>query len=362
MGKTFKPTVLVAAAVGSFVVGCAALLGIGLVISRRPDPGPPGPGPSAPPPPAPAAETRPESVPIARLPLPPAGPAQGPPPALDPPPVPAAPETPAEPPPAAGLNTPVVLDGVAVAVAGAMIDRAANDMWLVVRITTTEPTRKYTYTSWEPRGGRGSAALADDAGNTYRAAPMNPVRTAVIRAAVREDSGGRIDYGPGPVYAGKPRADVLIFERPVDGCRFLDLELDGRQLGVAGTFRFRLPRAALDRPGGGPVAGPAPPADRPAAVFKEGDRVTLAGAGGDVILGKTRPALEEYRRAEAARDRDTMTVLVSEGKVVKVDPGTDAKVFGSADGLYWVRIATGPHRDRLGYVAAADVTRPGGRK
>src|SRR5205085_621319 len=66
--------------------------------------------------------------------------------------------------------------------------------------------------------------------------------------------------------------------RPVDGCKALTLELDGDRLGVAGAFRFRIPRDAVDT---GAFAPPAPPGG------------AVAGGGPAAIPG---PAGQRYYR------------------------------------------------------------------
>lgn len=100
----------------------------------------------------------------------------------------------------------------------------------------------------------------------------------------------------------------------------------------------------------------------PAEVYKEGDRVSLSLSGKAVTVGKSKPSLEAYQQAEASGDSEAAGKLTFEGKVFTVDAGTDAKVLEVGEGVYWVKILSGAHRDKLGYVAAEAVGREGWKK
>lgn len=98
-----------------------------------------------------------------------------------------------------------------------------------VRLRTANDTRKYDYRPWH--GSLfGSPGATDNFGNQYKPIDFGFANTITGRS--RADS----------VSAGSPLTDVLVFERPLDKAEYVDLDLPGENVGVKGTFRFRIPR------------------------------------------------------------------------------------------------------------------------
>lgn len=125
------------------------------------------------------------------------------------------------------------LGRVKVRVADAAIGRVAEGgkeeagATLILQVEVTPPAGgRVEYKGW---GAADAVALRDQRGTPYRFRP-------------------RAEKSRVPADPGKPLLDVLVFDRPADGGGTLELELPGSAVGVAGTFRVRIPRDVWDRP------------------------------------------------------------------------------------------------------------------
>lgn len=107
---------------------------------------------------------------------------------------------------------------------------------LKVEILSSAPNEKREYRSWRGVSGVSSddATLIDNFRNEY--APHHYDATSLPGAV-----------GFASLYPGTPITDILVFERPIETAQELFLELDGRNVGATGTFRFRVPSSAVTR-------------------------------------------------------------------------------------------------------------------
>jgi hypothetical protein len=98
-------------------------------------------------------------------------------------------------------------------------------------------TRKLNYETWSERMGLvGSPAiLRDDVGNRYRKISFD-FGTDVVGANDGDS-----------IYPGKSIVDVLVFEPPVAAAKYLDLELDGANVGQEGKVILRIKTADIKR-------------------------------------------------------------------------------------------------------------------
>jgi hypothetical protein len=148
-------------------------------------------------------------------------------------------------PPRAGVGEPRTVDGVTVRVLSARVaggrpeaaaktggvpDRDVAPLLVVVEVSVERGKREYK--TW--RTAKGVAAV-DDLANTYARRPAAPPGPASDRVEPRTLS------------AGETLTDTLAFEPPVAEAGHVDLDLPGQDVGVDGTFRFRIPRSAWDK-------------------------------------------------------------------------------------------------------------------
>lgn len=130
---------------------------------------------------------------------------------------------------------------------------------IVVVVTNSSATRKVDYRTWA--GPEFTidyddfARLTDNFGNTYK------------RVRFSDTPVGRVEADS--VYPGKWLPDVLVFEPPLGNAEYLNLELPGKNVGVDGVYRFRIPTSMIRKapPGGGtatPIpSGPSAPTNPP---------------------------------------------------------------------------------------------------
>lgn len=143
-------------------------------------------------------------------------------------------------PPPVGLNVRSEVDGAGVTVTGVTVGKVEGEglggkvevskddlLTLAVRIDTTRTDRRYSYRTW--RDSFAVASVADDLNNKYPSA----------RVGFYERYKGGTNSGT--VNSEKTITDVLIFEKPVKDAGFLIVTLSGKQLGVQGEFKYRLP-------------------------------------------------------------------------------------------------------------------------
>jgi hypothetical protein len=109
-----------------------------------------------------------------------------------------------------------------------------------IRLRNQSPTKKFQYTTWNGgslmnlgRGG-GGASLTDDNGNTYKPGEFG---LEAPMGMVLQDS----------IYPRKELTDVLLFEPPVPGIKYLNLELPAENFGGSGSIRFHIPASEIKK-------------------------------------------------------------------------------------------------------------------
>jgi hypothetical protein len=108
-----------------------------------------------------------------------------------------------------------------------------------LRLVNAGNPRRLVYRGWGERGQEGHTyqpRLLDDRDNSYSLVPV-PAGAAVEGQRVRA-----------VLVPGKPITDVLVFEPPAAGVKFLLLELPAGAFGAGGNLRLRIPAALIDRP------------------------------------------------------------------------------------------------------------------
>lgn len=119
-------------------------------------------------------------------------------------------------------------------------EQVSKEDLLLIRITiaNTSKTKKIDYEGWmSPFASIKDieATLTDDAGNNYRMADFGA--TVQVKDASMDNS----------IYPGKSTKDVVVFERPIDGAKYLDLTLSAEGCREDGKFRFRIPVEMIKR-------------------------------------------------------------------------------------------------------------------
>jgi hypothetical protein len=107
-----------------------------------------------------------------------------------------------------------------------------EDLLIVsIRLKSTDKSKKTMYKPWTAGIGHPDATLTDNLKNSYR---VTTFMGAVKGQQSRETT----------LYADEePKADLLIFERPVPAATSLMLELDGEAVGQKGKFYWKIPRS-----------------------------------------------------------------------------------------------------------------------
>jgi hypothetical protein len=144
----------------------------------------------------------------------------------------------------AGVGEPVTIEGLTVQVVSAELGKAklrgdgeladvVEDQLVTLRVrielSAGNASRKYAYSTW--RSAR-SPAARDELENSYQP------QLGTIRSEVPDWLIGRT------LSNGERATDTLAFQPPVESATRIDIDLPGENVGVSGTFRFRLPREA----------------------------------------------------------------------------------------------------------------------
>ncbi len=119
---------------------------------------------------------------------------------------------------------------------GSLGESAKSHLSIKIEVKNLSTNRKIRYESFagpafSPYADR--ASLRDNFGNSYNAVGFKSLAVPVGRTE-RES-----------IYPGKSIADVLLFEPPVDGIKFLDLELPLSLVEASGDARVRIPMSTL---------------------------------------------------------------------------------------------------------------------
>lgn len=109
-----------------------------------------------------------------------------------------------------------------------------NALMIELEIKNVSETSKANYNSW--LGGIAKrAGVKDNFDNVYR--PIDYGFGNTVAGSVKSDS----------IYPGKSITDILVFEEPIAKAEYLNLELDGGQVGVKGRFKIRIPNSMVER-------------------------------------------------------------------------------------------------------------------
>ena len=109
-------------------------------------------------------------------------------------------------------------------------------VWYEVK--NTSERKKIDYRGWMqdfPSFTSDRPELTDDSENRYRRSSFG----ASTRVVGAEDSAS--------IYPGKTLKSAIVFELPVDGAKYLRLQLPGDSVGEEGEFRFKIPASMISR-------------------------------------------------------------------------------------------------------------------
>lgn len=146
-------------------------------------------------------------------------------------------------PPRAGLRQAAVIGDVEVSISEVIAGRVPLErlgdggesesrlLRLVIRVQTRNETQKVDYRSWQA-GFLSSAKCVDNFGNRYKGIDFGFATKVVGHVASAS------------VSAGRPASDVLVFELPIPKTEYIDIDLDGENVGERSSFRFRVPASA----------------------------------------------------------------------------------------------------------------------
>jgi hypothetical protein len=119
-----------------------------------------------------------------------------------------------------------------------------DSLWIFVVVMERDPKRRFDFRGWRRSGfnARG-ATLVDDNGNQYPPKGFDLLDALVVDRLREAFADKKMGFGPGPVDASRPRAELLMFDHPVPAAQHLDLDLDLAAVGQSGKALFRIPRA-----------------------------------------------------------------------------------------------------------------------
>ena len=146
----------------------------------------------------------------------------------------------------AGLNEPMTIDGLAVRVVSVGVGKARvyaadqtmivedqqDSMLVAIELRAEDRSRTYPYRTWRAVTRR---FAIDDDGVAY--AGRLGTFTAEYPGFVSSRSVG----------GDEKVTDTLVFARPIGAAKYVDLDLPGKNAGVDGVFRFRIPRSAWEK-------------------------------------------------------------------------------------------------------------------
>jgi len=116
-------------------------------------------------------------------------------------------------------------------------DEKENKLYITVQITNVSQLKKIDYRSWREISfgfGEKLVSLKDSEGNDYSQKGYN---NAYPEGAVNKYA---------TLYPGRSVTDIIVFERPVDGVKFLYLELPASNAHAGdGSFKFQIPMSAV---------------------------------------------------------------------------------------------------------------------
>jgi hypothetical protein len=117
-----------------------------------------------------------------------------------------------------------------------------------LEITNGNPNKIVNHKGWGASAadfsGEERAAIKDDAGNEYKRCQFG-FGTRVV---------GQV-HGSESIYPNKTVPDLVVFEPPIDSCKYLILELPASAYGGDGKLRFNIPRSMWERGGSNASSG-----------------------------------------------------------------------------------------------------------
>jgi hypothetical protein len=115
-------------------------------------------------------------------------------------------------------------------------------LMISLNIANTDPSKKIDYKGWGANwadfSGANRASVRDDLGNTYTRVHFG-LGTKVV---------GQVESGES-IYPNKSISDVVVFEPPVETCKYLLLELPAAAFSGDGALKIKIPRSMIATPG-----------------------------------------------------------------------------------------------------------------
>lgn len=112
----------------------------------------------------------------------------------------------------------------------------AEYLLIGLKVSNDSSEKVVQFTSWCDRG---TNRLVDDKGNAYKQIDFPPTMKDELGRGAGKDT----SVWSGIVYKERPRFDIIGFQRPVESAQFLDLDLDGANVGERAPILFRIPRS-----------------------------------------------------------------------------------------------------------------------
>lgn len=109
-----------------------------------------------------------------------------------------------------------------------VVDSPHEFLVLKLFVGNVSKEKKNTYIPWESTTN-GVCSLMDDLGNTYK---MQYYQGGMIEGQIRASQS---------IYPEKWVEDILVFETPVSAAKILILDLDAKNVGETGRFKFEFP-------------------------------------------------------------------------------------------------------------------------
>ena len=116
-------------------------------------------------------------------------------------------------------------------------DSQKSHLAITLEISNLSQSKPASYRGWsgeERSVGRDYATVEDDSGNKYKQVQYGSLNK-LLGQVTSEQS----------IDPGKIQRDILFFEAPVDGAKYLHLELPASNFGGTGMIRFEIPASML---------------------------------------------------------------------------------------------------------------------
>lgn len=112
-----------------------------------------------------------------------------------------------------------------------------GDLALMV-VISNDGNRSFRYRSWRENG----AKLVDHLGAECLRARGDPAMERALKARWNSVpvAAERLSWGAGTVEAGASRCEALLFEMPLRTTKYVELDLEGKNVGWKSTIKFRI--------------------------------------------------------------------------------------------------------------------------